>query len=74
LGTILRDTVNDDAVLIELNFDAAPQPKCKRCGRDKGSHKAITLSCPIGRGSFPSFSTTTVYEPRKPRAKKPAAA
>lgn len=63
----------DDAV-VELNFEGAAPPKCKQCGREKGSHKAKTLSCPIGRGSFPSFSTATVYKPRKPRVKKTAAA
>ena len=64
----------DNDVGVELNFDGAAPPKCKHCGREKGSHKAKTLNCPIGRGSFPSFSTATVYEPRKPRAKKTAAA
>lgn len=55
---------------IELALDAVPPPKCKHCGRDKGKHRANTLSCPVGRGSFPSFSTETVYEPRKARPKK----
>jgi hypothetical protein len=60
----------NDEVVVELNLNAAPPPKCKRCGRDKGSHKAVTLHCPIGRGNFPSFAMAKVYEPRTPRAKR----
>jgi hypothetical protein len=60
----------NDEVVVELDFDAAPPSKCKRCGREKGSHKAITLNCPIGRGSFPSFAMAKVYEPRPPRTKR----
>lgn len=59
-----------DGVIVELDFAGSAPPKCKNCGHDKGSHKAKSLNCPIGRGSFPSFSADTVYEPRKPRSKK----
>lgn len=53
----------------DLVFNAAPLPKCKHCGRDKGQHRAGSLACPVGRGSFPSFSESATYEPRKVRPK-----
>jgi len=56
--------------IVELNFNAVPPPRCKHCGREKGNHKAGTFHCPIGRGSFPRFSTITMYEPRKTRSSK----
>lgn len=58
---------------VELDFSRAAPPVCKHCRRPKGSHKAGTFHCPIGRGGFPSFSVTQVYEARKTRAKKQAA-
>lgn len=61
-------------ICVEMNFDGAAPPRCKHCGREKASHQALTLHCPRGRGNFPTFSKDTVYEPRKPRAKKPKAA
>jgi hypothetical protein len=63
-----------DEVILELNLDGSSPPKCKRCGREKGSHKAITLNCPIGRGNFPSFAMAKVYEARTPRNKPAKAA
>ena len=58
-----------DEFAVELNF-GPPPPRCKHCGREKGNHKAGSFHCPIGRGSFPTFSTETVYTPRKTRAKQ----
>lgn len=42
--------------------------KCKKCGKEKGHHKAGTFECPSpGRGSFKSFSTEKYEEdPKKP--------
>lgn len=54
---------------IEIVLNRPPEPKCKHCGRDKGKHRAKTYECPIGRGSFPSYSQMHTYEPRKPRKK-----
>ncbi|WP_146187198.1 hypothetical protein [Novimethylophilus kurashikiensis] len=61
-----------DAPLIEdgtfeLNLNTSPVPLCKHCGRQKGNHRANTLQCPIGRGSFPDFHPEQRYEPRKTR-------
>lgn len=50
---------------IELFFDRNPEPKCKNCGRDKGSHQAKTTNCPASRHAFTYFLTDSVYEPRK---------
>lgn len=58
-----------DECTVELYF-GPPPPPCKHCRREKGRHKAGTFHCPIGRGSFPTYSTTTVYEPRKQRVSK----
>lgn len=58
----------------ELIFDAPPPILCKHCGKAPGNHLRDTKACPIGRGSFPSFSKTDTYEPRKQHAKQPAKA
>lgn len=57
---------------VELNFNPAPEPRCKHCGRAKGRHQARTGACPIGRGSFPTFSTTQFFEARAVRRKSAA--
>lgn len=54
--------------------DRPEPPKCKHCGRLKGNHQAKTMDCPVGRGSFPQYSTETKYEPRAVRAKAADAA
>lgn len=37
--------------------------KCKKCGKEKGIHKADTFECPLpGRSSFKSFSTEQYEE------------
>lgn len=60
-----------DELVVELNF-GPPPPRCKLCRREKCQHKAQTFHCPVGRGSFPSFSTVNRYTPSTPRIKKPA--
>lgn len=57
---------------VDLNLNAEEPPRCKHCGRTKGQHRAQTLQCPVGRGSFPDFHQTNVYEPRATRKKKAA--
>ncbi len=49
----------------------AVQYPCKKCGKRKGDHKAVTFHCPI-KGpsrSFRSFCKDDQYEPdlKKPR-------
>lgn len=54
----------EDGVYADWDFNAPKPPKCKNCKRDKGSHKHISMNCPIGRGSFPQFLKDQFYEPR----------
>jgi len=50
-------------------------PKCKHCGYSKGTHKANTLHCPLGklrhsRYGHCHFQKDQVYEPRATRKKR----
>jgi hypothetical protein len=45
-----------------------PDSICKHCRKPIGKHNAITQACPINPkryGAFWSYSTTTIFEPRK---------
>lgn len=72
-GKVLSTLLSEEGATTELVFDAVPEPLCKHCGKPPGNHKAVTKQCPFGRGSFPSFSATDTYEPRKQRAPRKAA-
>lgn len=40
--------------------------KCANCGKDRGDHKAVTLSCPVGdktRVGYCGFSLTDKFMP-----------
>lgn len=47
--------------------------RCRHCRRIKGDHKAITLECPKGRGSWPTYITGQVFEAVVPRSPRPNA-
>lgn len=58
---------------LDLNLTGHKPPRCTHCGREKGSHRAVTFECPMGRGSFTSFHANQKYEPCRPNTKKPTA-
>ena len=34
---------------------------CKLCNKPKGSHKANTFNCPLGKGAFKNFHENQLY-------------
>lgn len=58
-------------MVIRLDFDAKPPPRCKLCGRERGHHKAETLHCPTGmktRIGYTSFHPTQTFKRREPKS------
>lgn len=43
---------------------------CKLCNKPKGSHKANTFNCPLGKGAFKNFHENQFFTPKKYRIKK----
>jgi len=55
------------------NWSLVTPPKCKHCGKDKGSHRAKSLGCPVGmktRIGYTQYSNEQFYEPIKSKNEK----
>lgn len=51
-----------------MNWNPVTHPKCKYCGKEKSSHRAKSLNCPLGmktRIGYTQYSNEQSYEPKQ---------